>query len=257
VEFFEKVKKKVEMFNTHVFNTKVIHNETELKWTPFVAPETRRGSSFVEAFGDKAGSKEIISKDTSLGKTVAALANFKVDPAIAVPTNEVVFLDEFFWDVGKLDANVFWFWHRGVQIEVFEVNGAEPCTLPGEDTVEEKLDEFEQGCVGANVARITDFVTTYGDSGSVRVILLRSNFTDDHGVADFLALVGWDVLVVDEEEGVGTRYPLLCWRRAGTDALAESAQLVSIGGIPSCFVTWVTTKLAMFKGFTCRRIQNG
>ena len=56
---------------------------------------------------------------------------------------------------------------------------------------------------------------------------------------------------------VGTRYLLLCWRRAGTDALAESAQLVSIGGIPRCFVTWVTTKLVMFKEFTCRRIQNG
>jgi hypothetical protein len=255
MEFFEKVKKKVEMFNTHEFNTKVIHNETELKWTPFVAPETRRGSSFVEAFGNKAGSKEIISKDTSLGTTVAALANFKVDPAIAVPTNEVVFLDEFFWDVRELDVNVFWFWHRGVQIEVLEVNGAEPWTLPGEDTVEEKLDEFKQGRVGANM--ITDSVTANGDLGSIRVILLRSNFTDNHGVADFLVLVGRDVLVVNEEEGVGTRYPLLCWRRAGSNALAESAQLVSIGGIPSCFVTWVMTKLAMFKEFTCRRIQNG
>jgi hypothetical protein len=257
VDLFEKVKKKVEMFKTHLFNTKVIHNETELKWMPFGAPETRRGSSFVEAFGDKAGSKEIISKDTSLGKTVAALANLKVDPAIAVPTNEVVFLDEFFWDVRELDANVVWFWHRGVQIEVLEVNGAEPCTLPGEDTVEEKLDEFEQGRVGANIARITDSVTANGDSSSVRVILLRLNFTDDHGVADFLALVGRDVLVVNEEEGVGTRYLLLCWRRARTNALAESAQLVSIGGIPSCFVMWVTTKLAMFKEFTCKRIQNG
>ena len=85
MDFFEKVKKKVEMFNTHVFNTKVIHNETELKWTPFVVPETRRGSSFVEAFGNKVGSKEIISEDTSLGKTVAALANFKVDPVMIRP----------------------------------------------------------------------------------------------------------------------------------------------------------------------------
>ena len=30
VEFFEKVKKIVEMFNAHVINTKVIHNEVEL-----------------------------------------------------------------------------------------------------------------------------------------------------------------------------------------------------------------------------------
>ncbi len=255
--FFEKVKKKVEMFNTHILHIKVIYNETELKWTPFVAPETWYGSSFVEAFGNKAGSKEIISKDTSLGKTVAALANFKVDPAIAVSTKEVVFLDEFVGDVGELDANIFWFWHRSVQIEVLEVNGAEPCILSGEDTVEEKLDKFKQGCVGANVARITDSITANGDSGLVRVILLRRNLTYDHGVAYFFAFVGRDVLVVDEEEGVGTHYPLLCWRRAGANALAELAQLVCIGCIPSCFVTWVTTKLAMFKEFTCRRIQNG
>ena len=51
-------------------------------------------------------------------KAIAALANFKVDPAIPVPTNAVVFLDEFFWDVGELDANIFWVWHRVVQIEV-------------------------------------------------------------------------------------------------------------------------------------------
>ncbi len=34
-----------------------------------------------------------------MGKAVTDLANFKVDPAIAVPTWKVVFLDEFFWDI--------------------------------------------------------------------------------------------------------------------------------------------------------------
>jgi hypothetical protein len=47
----------VEMLNASVFDTKVIPNEAELKQTPFVAPETWRGSSFVEALGNKAGSK--------------------------------------------------------------------------------------------------------------------------------------------------------------------------------------------------------
>ena len=87
------------------------------------------------------------------------------------------------------------------------------------------------------------------------VIFLRSNFKDDHGVADFLVLVGLDVSVANDEENVGTHYQLLCWHRAGSDALAELAQLISTGGIPSCFVTWVMTKLAMFKEFTCSRIQ--
>ncbi len=41
----------VEVFNAHVFHTKVIDNEAELDWLPFVAPETRSGSRFVVAFG--------------------------------------------------------------------------------------------------------------------------------------------------------------------------------------------------------------
>jgi hypothetical protein len=57
MEFLEELQEVVEMLNANVFDTKVIHNEAELKRTPFVAPETRRGSSFVEALGNKAGSK--------------------------------------------------------------------------------------------------------------------------------------------------------------------------------------------------------
>jgi hypothetical protein len=157
-----------------------------------------------------------------LGKAVTALANFIVDPAIAVLTWKVVFLDEFFWDIGKLDANVFRIWHWSVEIEVFYVDGAEPSSLSGEDTVEEQLDEFEQGRVGANVAWIADSITTDGDTGAVRVILLRTNLADDHGVADLLALVGQDVLVVNEEEGVGACYPLTIWHRTQSNALAQA-----------------------------------
>jgi hypothetical protein len=157
-----------------------------------------------------------------LGKAVTALANFKVDPAIVVPTWKVVFLDEFFWDIGELDANVFGIWHWSVEIEVFYVDGAELCSLSGEDTVEEQLDEFEQGRVGANVAWIADSITTDGDTGAVRVILLRTNLADDRGVADLLALVGQDVLVVNEEEGVGACYPLTIRRRTQSNALAQA-----------------------------------
>ncbi len=157
-----------------------------------------------------------------MGKAVTALANFKVDPAIPVPTWKVVFLDEFFWDIGELNANVFGIWHWSVEIEVFYVNDAEPCSLSGEDTVEEQLDKFKQGRVGANVAWIANSITTDGDTGAVRVILLRTNLADDHGVADLLALVGWDVLVVDEEEGVGACYPLTIRGRTRSNALAQA-----------------------------------
>ncbi len=58
--------------------------------------------------------------------------------------------------------------------------------------------------------------------GLVRIILFRTNLTNNHGVADFLALLGWDVVVINDVEGVGTRYPLTSWCGARYDALAES-----------------------------------
>jgi hypothetical protein len=57
MEFLEELQEVVEMLNANVFDTKVIHNEAELKRTLFVTPETRCGSSFVEALCNKAGSK--------------------------------------------------------------------------------------------------------------------------------------------------------------------------------------------------------
>jgi len=73
-----------------------------------------------------------------LGEPIAALSDLEVNPAIAVSTREVVFTDELIRDVSELDANIFRLWHWRIQIEVLEVNGAEACALPGEDTVEEE-----------------------------------------------------------------------------------------------------------------------
>ena len=48
------------MFHAHIFHTKVVDDEAELKGTPFVAPDLRRGGSLIEAFIDKARSQEIV-----------------------------------------------------------------------------------------------------------------------------------------------------------------------------------------------------
>ncbi len=143
-----------------------------------------------------------------MGKAITALSNLEVYPAIAVATSEVVFLDELLRDVGELDANIFGIGHGSIKVEVLKVNGAEPCALPGEDTVEEEFDEFKGCGVGANVARIANPVSADGDTGSVRIILLWADFTDHHGMTDLLALVEGDVVVVNDKESVGTCYSL-------------------------------------------------
>ncbi len=59
----EKIQEMVEMFNSNLFDTKVVHNEAELDGKPFVAPKSLRGVSFVVAPSNKAGLKKIIGKD--------------------------------------------------------------------------------------------------------------------------------------------------------------------------------------------------
>jgi hypothetical protein len=137
MEFSENVQKVVEVFYSNVFYAKVIHDEAELDRTPFVAPETRGGFNFIIAFSEKAGSEEIVGEDAGLGKAIAAAANFEVDPAIAVCTCKLVFLNEFIWDVCDFNADIFRIGHWGVKVEVLEVDGAEARAFAREHTVEE------------------------------------------------------------------------------------------------------------------------
>ncbi len=87
------------MFNSNIFYAKVVNDEAELEGTPFVAPEARCGGCFIESLSEEAGMKKIIGQDTSLGKPITALSNFKIDLAFAVTATKVVFCEEFVRDV--------------------------------------------------------------------------------------------------------------------------------------------------------------
>ena len=83
------------MFESKIFYTKIIHYEAELDETPFVAPDARVEFSLVVAFSKKAGLEEIVGQNASLGKAIAASANFEVDPTIAVRPRKLVFFNKF------------------------------------------------------------------------------------------------------------------------------------------------------------------
>jgi hypothetical protein len=131
-----------------------------------------------------------------------ALANFKVDPTIAVSTCKFVFLYEFHRDVKDLDADIFRVGHWHVKVEIFEVNGAEVRSFAREHTVEHQLEEFKGCSVGANVPRETDAIATDGDASTIRILFIRTHLTNDHGVADFFSFVGWDVMITSDKESV-------------------------------------------------------
>jgi hypothetical protein len=69
--------------------------------------------------------------------------HFKVDPTVADKIFACVFINEFFGDVGDLDADVFWSTQGGVEIEVLEIKGGKASIALEEYTVDEEFDKFE------------------------------------------------------------------------------------------------------------------
>jgi hypothetical protein len=203
----ENIKEVIEVFYADIFYSKVINNEAELDGISFVAPEARGGFHLVVTFNEKAGLEEIIGKDASLGQTITTLANFEVDPTIVVRTYKLVFLHEFSGDIRDFDADVLMVGHWGIEVEVVEVDGAEVRAFGREHTVEKQLEGFKGSSVGTNISWVTDAIATNCDAGMIRIVFIRTHFTNYHGVADFLSFVEWDVMIINEKEYVSACNP--------------------------------------------------
>jgi hypothetical protein len=82
------------------------------------------------------------------------------------------------------------------------------CTFLREYTVKEELEKFQGHCVSTHIARVANVVAINCDLCVVRVVLVWTDFTYNHGMAYFLSLVQRDVMVVNAKECVGTGYML-------------------------------------------------
>ena len=213
----------------NVFNAKVINNKNELNRTPFMAPETRGGGSFVIAGLVQTFSEQIVGELAGLGQTITAADNFIIHPTIMNTGQKIILINDFLRNVRQFDAYIFRPGHGRLQIEVFCIKTCKPGIAAGQDTVDHELDQIERTGGSADVARVLYMATRQGDPGTVGIGLLRSDFTNNHGVADVLASVLWYVFISDGPESVGAFYALvagsLC---AFADTLAEAAQFVGI-----------------------------
>ncbi len=160
-----------------------------------MAPEAWGGFGLVISLSKTVGSEEIVGKNAGLGKAITALANLEVDLPITITTLKVVFLNEFCRNVSNFNADIFEVWNWSIEVEVFEVNGAETCAWARKHTIEVKLDKFKGCNVGSHIAWEADAIAAY-----------------HHGVADFLLFMLRDVVVVNKEEGFSA-HNLFCVER--------------------------------------------
>jgi hypothetical protein len=156
------------------------------------------------------------------------LSNFEVDPTAAVLTRKLVLLNEFRWDVGDLDADIFWVGHWRIKVEVLEVNGAEARSFAREHTIEEQLEEFKGHSVGAHFPREADAIASDGDTSAIQIVFIWPNLTNDHGVADLFSFVGWYVIIVNDKEGIGACNPFGVGGGPRANSLTQTSKLIGI-----------------------------
>ena len=71
-----------------------------------------------------------------------------------------------------------------------------------QDTVNNKLDQVKRTCGHAYIAGITDTTNSYGDVCTIEIFLLRSYFTHNCVVANFLSSVTRDIFKSNDAESV-------------------------------------------------------
>ena len=75
-----------------------------------------------EALGE-----EIVCQFPCLFETIDTVVDFKVYPIVVFVFREIVFVDEFLWDVRQFNADVFWSIQRCAEIEVGDVETRKLC----------------------------------------------------------------------------------------------------------------------------------
>ena len=86
-----------------------------------MAPQSRcvgdRGIAILAEKMDKL----CFGKDSRLGETVHASANFNVDFAFVNNVVQIIMVDDFLWDLVEGDEHVFVVGHGGAKVVVFDV----------------------------------------------------------------------------------------------------------------------------------------
>src|SRR6476661_7627496 len=106
-----------------VLDAKVVDHECEANRARGMAPETWCDGSLCIAMLGETLDKQIMSKTTSLRQPIHTLGDAHVDEVVMRLCIELVVKTEGSWDERKRDAHVFFFFHRRVQVEVFNIDG--------------------------------------------------------------------------------------------------------------------------------------
>ena len=102
--------------------------------------------------------------------------------------------------------------------------------------VDNKFEKFEGDSLGAKVSWAADATAADGNVGAVGVCLFGTEFANNLGVGDFFAVVGRDVILMDNKEGVSDFDPFSSASGVRDNKLVEAAKLFGVGIIRNVLV---------------------
>ena len=91
---------------------------------------------------------------------------------------------------------------------------------------------------------------------AIGIVLLGLEFAHNFCVGDFLETIGWDVLVLDGEEGVGAFDARACVGGIGPDTLTQAAYFIVVRFVPCELVLWMAAELAIFERLASFEVQD-
>ncbi len=101
-----------------VLDAKIINNQDESDWAPFVMPKSCHGGALVVAMAIEALAEKVVSQPAGLFETIDSFGDNEVDPIMMGITCEIVFLNNFVGDIRKADSDKFWAIQRGAEVEI-------------------------------------------------------------------------------------------------------------------------------------------
>ena len=121
-----------------------------------------------------------------------------------------------------MDAHIFVAVKRDVQVEVADVKTGKSCITTRDDAVENEFGKFKWSCGHADVVRTANSIPADSNARAIGVILVGIEFTHYFPVGNFHEPIGGDLLIFDDEEGVGSLYRISCTGGSGANSLTQA-----------------------------------
>jgi hypothetical protein len=94
--------------------------------------------------------------------------------------------------------------------------------------LQDSTQEFKGRSVGANVPREADAIAFDGDVSENLIVFIRTNLTNDHGVADFFLFVGWYVMIINDKESVSACNLFGIGGGTRANSLTQTSKLIGV-----------------------------